>query len=269
MPPPFGKMLAASAIVCFSFASGTSEASELADSSTFLRFGLGLSFFEDTKFHDGDCSSTEPFALFGCGQGPDGRSRGARGEFDRSMMLEAAIGRRLGSRLDVELAVSYRPELDFSGQSNFTGIALGTAPVFADAWNASLMTNLRLHWENWLTLKKIDYRPFISGGVGLAVNHIGSVEYQFNEIERNDRRFTQSGTQTDLAWSLGSGVEFGLSDGWGLQLAYRYVDLGEVVTDSGDFLMTRDDRADIVLQVEETKASLTSHEVMISLNRFF
>ena len=139
------KLLAAHVVTGLGLSAGIAQASEILASSTFLRVGLGLSAFDETKFHDRDCSAVDPPALFGCGPGPDGKSRAARGEFDDALMLEAALGRRMNSLLEAEIAVTYRPEMEFAGQSNFSGIPLGTAPVFADGWNVSLMTNLRFY----------------------------------------------------------------------------------------------------------------------------
>ena len=106
MPIRPAKLATANAAIVFIFHLNTAAASDSANPNAYLRFGLGLSVFEDTKFKDPDCSASDPPALFGCGNGPDGRSRAGRGNFDENALLEAAVGGHLQPWLDAELSIN-------------------------------------------------------------------------------------------------------------------------------------------------------------------
>ncbi|MEP1207513.1 MAG: outer membrane beta-barrel protein [Rhizobiaceae bacterium] len=252
--------------ICLVTGSGTACADDLADKTNYIRLGAGLTELESTTFFDRDCEATAPPALFGCGNGPDGRLKGAYGDFDSSLLIEAAAGRQVHDWLRAEISLSYRPDWEFLGQSNFDRIPLGTAPVDATGWNASLMANAHLELSALLpNLQNYPVNPFLSAGVGAAYNHIGTVTYRFNEHDNNDRRYTPSGDRVDMAWSLGAGVGVDISDHIELQISYRYVDLGKVETESGTFLMTRDGREDIPIQIDKTEADLTANEALINV----
>ena len=94
----------------------------LADRASFYgRLGLGFDWPEGSRYRDANCNSTEPPALFGCGDGADGRQLGAYGDFDPTAVLDAGLGYRVNDWLRAEALLSWRPTMDFHGQSNFLG----------------------------------------------------------------------------------------------------------------------------------------------------
>ncbi|WP_460417403.1 outer membrane protein [Pseudomonas sp. microsymbiont 2] len=69
---------------------------------------------------------------------------------------------------------------------------------------------------------------YLSAGAGLA--HVQSEGYQGNP----SRQFARNG-QNNLAWSLGLGLDYALSDRITLGGGYRYVDMGRIETGRNTF----------------------------------
>ena len=69
------------------------------------------------------------------------------------------------------------------------------------------------------------FKPFISAGAGLAINRFGGVTAIQNP--KNNTNLTLSGnTQSSFTWQLGAGIEYIMTKHFALDLAYRFVDMG-------------------------------------------
>ncbi|WP_256581541.1 MULTISPECIES: outer membrane protein [Pseudomonas] len=79
----------------------------------------------------------------------------------------------------------------------------------------------------------------------------------------NESRQYGSATQTNLAWSLGAGVAYDVTDRLALDLGYRYVDMGDTESGWNNFLNARG------LQDEKMKANLVSSEVVLGMRWAF
>ncbi|MFN3230920.1 MAG: outer membrane protein [Alphaproteobacteria bacterium] len=231
---------------------------------SYVRLGAGLSDSNSAVYRDRDCASTDPAALFGCADGPDGNPIGAYGGYGSSVIIEGAWGHYLSDWLRGELAFGYRPDLDFTGQSNFAGVTLGTEPVEARGRNVTMMANAYLMLTP-LFGNIAGFQPFISGGAGLAFNRTSEVSYFFPSLGAGDATITQPGSTTDFAWSLGAGAVVDLGDTIAVELAYRYFDMGKMRTRPGDIQIIREGRDDLMIPVDATHASLDAHEFLFSL----
>jgi opacity protein-like surface antigen len=89
-----------------------------------------------------------------------------------------------------------------------------------------------------------------SAGVGLA--HLTSSGRQGNES-----RQYESQKQTNLAWSVGAGVAYDVTDRLALDLGYRSIDMGDTESGWNSFTNARH------LQDEEMKANLISSEFVL------
>jgi opacity protein-like surface antigen len=233
--------------------------------NSYIRLGMGVSDSRAATFADQDCAASNPAALFGCGNGPDGNPIGAYGDFGTSVLVQAAWGYYLADWFRGELAFDYRPGVDFAGQSNFTGVTLGTEPVAAKGRNIAIMANGYVQLDALFGEGDARVHPFLSGGVGVAFNRTGAITYSFPSLGTGDTTITPAGTSTDFAWSLGAGLGIDLTDRLGMELAYRYVDLGTVETAPGDIIITREGRDVLNIPIDSTKAALKAHEVLFSL----
>ena len=98
----------------------------------YLRLGAGVQWPETSVLKDQSCSSTNPPALFGCGQGDDGRSLGAYGGFDQSPVVDAAVGYRWASWLRTEALLNWSPQLSLSSTQQFS--QWGIKPIGECLW---------------------------------------------------------------------------------------------------------------------------------------
>ena len=88
------------------------------------------------------------------------------------------------------------------------------------------------------------FEPYVMGGLGTSWNKVDST------------RVTKSDDKISFAWTLGAGIGYRLSECWGLDLGYRYVDLGEVKAKYKDF-------------GGHAKKDVTSHDIMLSARYYF
>lgn len=226
------------------------------------RLGVGVDWPEGSRYRDANCASTEPPALFGCVDGDDGRLLGAPGEFDATPVLDAALGYRANDWLRAEALLSWRANMDFSGQSNFLG-AGANQPV-----NGSV-SSLAGFGVAYVDLPRIgQVRPFLGAGLGVARNRMGSMTYAFPSLSATATTTTPGGSRTDLAYLLTVGFSVPLGERFDLDLAYRYTDLGQVQTASGQATVVRASGTRSIA-IGGTKADLRSHGVMLSLRYAF
>ena len=241
---------------------------EEADRFLDVRLGIGAAFSEDAAFSDENCASVDPAAYFGCGIGSDGRPFGAYGDFGSSVLIDAGLGVWLQDWLRAEATVSYRPDLGFDGVANFSNVPNNTEPVRSDMESLSVMATGYVYPAPLLALDLGPVNPFVSAGLGVAYNHTSAMDYEFPTLGPGSATITQGGSHTDFAWSVGAGLDVDIAEDWVLSLAYRYSDLGEVVTDQGDILVIRPPR-EFTIPVGETMAPLRLHEVFVSLRYAF
>ena len=134
-----------------------------------------------------------------------------------------ALGLRLGDNFRVEEELSYRkPKFDHVGQFNGgDGDANGSLRAIY------LLTNL--YYD--INLKWHDIQPFISAGLGVAQLH--------GSLESGTPGFNSSGSSTNVAWQLGTGLKYRASPDLAFTGGYRYVgtsdaDIGHSKLSFGD-----------------------------------
>jgi opacity protein-like surface antigen len=82
-------------------------------------------------------------------------------------------------------------------------------------------------------------RPFLGAGLGVARNRLSSVTYRFPGIAANAATVTPDGSSSGLAYLLTAGISIPLNKRLDLDLAYRFSDLGDVRTSSGQAGLSR------------------------------
>ena len=226
------------------------------------RLGVGVDWPESTSYSDTDCAGTDPPALFGCVNGDDGRRLGAYDDFEATPVLDAAVGYRVNDWLRAEVLLSWRPDLNFNGQSNFIG-AGANQPV---SGSVSSVAGFGVAYVDLPRIGKV--RPFLGAGLGVAHNRAGAMTYAFPALSANATTTTPGGSSSDLAYLLTAGLSMPLGDRLDLDLAYRYSDLGSVQTDAGQATVVRSSGTRSIA-IGGTKADLRSHGVMLSLRYAF
>lgn len=231
----------------------------------YVRVGGGADWPQGERFEDvDDCSTRQPAALFGCGPGYDGKAIGAAGSFRTTPVLDAAVGYRLNSWLRTEALLSWRPDMAFSGQSNFRGRVVGrNQPV---SGSLASLSGFGVAYADLPRLGSL--RPFLGAGLGVASNSLGAMTYRFPSISSKASTTTPGGQRTDLAYLLTAGFSVPLNPRLDLDLSYRFTDLGSVSTDSGQALIVRPARRRSIT-IGGTTADLRAHGVMLGLRYAF
>jgi len=232
-------------------------------SGPYLRLGAGLDWSDPSSFRDqGSCSGNTPPALFGCGAGQNGRSLQAAGSFGQTPVLDGALGYRFTSWLRAEALLSWRPQLAYSGQSNFLG-AGASQPV------NGAVDSLAGFAVAYVDLPRIaGVRPFLGAGLGGARNHLDGVTYRFPSIAAKASTTTAAGSSSGFAYLLTAGVAVPLSERLSLDLAYRFSDLGQVRSRSGSATIVRP-RGTRSLTIAGTEADLQTQGLQVSLRYAF
>ena len=228
----------------------------------YVRLGVGNDWPQSSSFSDQNCSSQQPPALFGCGQGNNSQPLGSSGNFDPSPVADVALGYRINSWMRTEALLSWRQDMDFSGHSNFV-TAGPNQPV------SGSVSSLAGFGVAYVDLPKMGtIRPFLGAGLGVARNRMGAMTYTFPALGASASTTTPGGTSSDLAYLLTAGISVPLGTRVDLDLAYRFTSLGEVQTASGqaEVVRTAGTRS---IAIGGTKADLQTHGVMLSLRYAF
>lgn len=226
----------------------------------YLRMSGGVDWLNDTNFRDDGGNGA---ALFGAGNGSDGRPLGAYGDFDTYGFVEGAAGMRLLPWLRLEVALAYRPSMHYSGQANFNGVP-GSQPVSGSADSLSSLLNVYFDANALPGVSFGRFQPYVGGGIGVAVNWIGEMTYRFPQLAYHNYSIIPGGTRTDLAFMATAGTGFELTKHLLLDVSYRYTDLGRVQTNPGIMRMDRRSQA-----IGRTSAPLRAHGMLIGLRYHF
>lgn len=131
--------------------------------------------------------------------------------------LDLAYNRRGNFSLATSGDVYYSADLD----PTFTGGAL-----FGQRWKpinsqaATINMNIAVPPLSW-----DKFKPFLSAGLGISWNKLGGLQGMQNPL--NNAGFILSGnTMASFTWQLGAGIEYMITKHMAVDLAYRFVDLG-------------------------------------------
>ncbi len=176
----------------------------------YIRADAGGAFSTDTNFHD--TSHAAPTL----GEGVE-----LQGNSGQSPLYDVGVGARFAPNFRADVTFSYLPSLRFSGSDN---LALGTSNTAAvRSWVA--LVNFYADFWPFLTVFG-PMQPYFDIGFGAAQNSVGSM---------NSGLFGGSiagHTQTDFAAGVGAGIAWTVTRQIQLDLAYKFIDLGNMQTGS-------------------------------------
>ena len=255
----FSRIAAAGAIALMSLFPGVAEAADL-----YLRGGVGFDWSGDTSFTDTDCTSTVPAALYGCGS-RDGVPRSSRGDFGKTATLELGLGYAPGGAMRYELLVEHRPGYSFEGQANF----LPPDRMQAVTADVSSLSGMLAAFADFSALgtRGRAVTPYVGAGVGAVRNRIGGTTMTFPATTTS----VPAGSRVNSAWMVTAGFTLPLNERMGLDVAWRYTDLGEVRTGHGEGGVEWRDgsREPVPLDLGPTRARIRSHGLRVSLRYSF
>ena len=192
-----GCRLAATLIAAVALVVSIAEAGD----EVYLRAGIDVDRPADTRFTDGDCASTVPAALYGCGRGPDGAPHGSVGAFGTVPTVEVGLGYAATAAVRLEAVLEYRPRFDFAGQTNFLEPGLQQSAAADLSSLAGLVaTYLDLPGLGLSSVGPFD--PFIGAGVGAVRNRIGETHMTFPRTTT----IVPGASHVDVVWMVTAGV---------------------------------------------------------------
>ena len=250
--------LAGAVLACSGLTPAFAEVDNKPDRGPYVRMGVGLQWPDFDVLQDQNCAGSDPLALFGCGQGDDGRGLGAYGEFETGAVVDAAIGYRWTTWLRTEALMHWSPHLELNAQSNFLGAGTNQ-PVTATGY---ALAGFGVIYVDGPSLASM--RPYVGAGLGASRTQLGDVTYRFPGISQNSFTRARGGSASSLAYLLTAGVSLPLSERLDLDLAYRWTDLGTVKTRAGTARIQRPNRK-LNLEVGGTDLDLKSQSVLASL----
>lgn len=179
-------------------------------------------------------------------------------DFDGAPFLAAGIGYRWASWFRTDVTGEYR------SRSDFTGLDIGTIG------GVQIPDNYTAQKSEWLALVNayIDLgtwhgiTPFIGGGVGAA--NITIHDFTDVGVTVDSVAFGKDHSEWNLAWALYAGLGFEVTDALTLELAYRYLDMGDA--QSGNLVGY--DGTDAIDNPMEFKG-ITSHDLKLGLRYAF
>ena len=147
------------------------------------------------------------------------------------------VGYQFNSWFRADVTGEYRSKAMFSG-TDFANIA-GLGPI-SDVYSARFsswvaMANVYVDLGTWWCIT-----PFVGAGVGGAFNQIdglqdlGSIPSPGVGSVNSASYFANSANKTSFAWAAHAGLAYKVNQNFTIELAYRYLDLGNAVTGKGD-----------------------------------
>lgn len=179
----------------------------------------------------------------------------------KGQRYQIGAGLKLTDYLRTDITVSYGSRLsaaddyrDADGTPNKPGNKLNEGAFETSNWTT--MMNV---YVDPLSIAGVDvgaFSPYLQGGIGWARNKTEKLFFP-------NSSFIPGDTHNDLAWQIGAGVGYAISDNWKLDLSYRYLDMGEA-RGGNTFI-----NGATTLDIEATRFDLRAHEVMLGLQYQF
>ena len=230
---------------------------------TYVRVGAGIDRTSGARFTDADCATN---GLYGCGEGTDGAPYSSVGDFGDVAGVEFGVGRRVAPALRVEGVVHFRPRATYEGRANFL------APDRRQSVSAGLsaFSGLAVAYVDLPGLGPL--RPFAGAGAGASRIALDEMTMTFPRT----MTLVPAGRRTSLAWTAAAGVAVPVGGAATLDVAWRYLAAGRVVTGEGtgrvllhDGSIHHLDGRPNEFTLGETQTRLAGHGLQLSLRYGF
>lgn len=148
------------------------------------------------------------------------------GGFDSGWMFGVGIGYQFNSWLRADITGEYRGKTSFHGLDRYDTTGDGT-------WDAS--NNYGGTKSEWVALANVYVdlgtwwcvTPFVGAGIGIAYNTFD----HYRDVGSNGSvAYAASASKTNFAWALHAGLAYKVSSAFTVELAYRYLSLGDAIT---------------------------------------
>ena len=187
----------------------------------YIRGDLLVGFSTQADTQDENCGGGSP--VFGCGTRLDSSAGSSVG-------FTIGGGYRFLPWLRADATIGYRPLFGVDG----TVVRPGTAdrPFEADISSVAGMINAYFDIAGLVPGRLGMFQPYVMAGIGLAHNDMGDIST--TRPSTNAAETIQGGGNLSFAWTLGVGTGLDLGKGFVVDLGYKYIDLGDFTSDSGN-----------------------------------
>lgn len=233
-------VIAAAAATTLVVASHTADAQDLSANNIYLRLDTGYSWSRsgDQTIGNGDLGDT--------------------------VILGGGVGYRWGHHIRTDLTLTYRGWYQIKSTIN-------SSFVFPSSSGGLLQysgpNDARAFIQNFSTMFNAYYdighfgpvMPYVGGGVGFVYNNMESVTYNVG----GDVGSVSGDARTDLAWQLSIGVAVDVANNTSIDIGYRYMNMGQVISSQQANLVG------VPQVVDRVRTDLAAHELQVGLRYSF
>lgn len=191
------------ALLALVFISVSASANAQQLSGFYVRGDVGGAFGNDTTFSD-----------------PGVFNGSTSGNIGSSVIFGGGIGYRFSPLFRSDVTLDYIPSFRASGRSSIGSTSSANIDSLVGMVNGYF--DLNGAFPNTFGA----FQPYLDAGFGFSSNSMGSTTLNAPGGPFN----FSSNTNTDFAWALGAGVAYPLSQNLLIDVAYRYIDLGQAQT---------------------------------------
>lgn len=148
------------------------------------------------------------------------------GSFGAAPIFAFGVGYEFNKWLRVDVTGEYRGKSTFRALDAYpAGPGYGPGSndylVFKDEWVA--MANAYIDLGTWWGLT-----PFVGAGAGMSYNRLSG--FRDINVPNNAVAYGAEASKWNFAWALHAGVAYRVNSRFTVELAYRYIDLGDALT---------------------------------------
>jgi opacity protein-like surface antigen len=144
--------------------------------------------------------------------------------FAGAPLAGGGAGYRFGRWFRADVTGEYRSAAAFTGLERYRDASLplgyGTDEYTASKREVAVLLNGYVDLGNWYGLT-----PFLGAGVGAV--RITLDNFKDTNVVTQGLAYAKAGSKTNLAWALHAGVGYEVSPSFTVELAYRYLNLGD------------------------------------------
>lgn len=140
-----------------------------------------------------------------------------KGGFDSAPFFGLGIGYQYNDWLRIDLTGEYRGKATFQALDSYTG---GSNQYTGTKSEWLFLANAYLDLGTWWCVT-----PFIGAGVGLAKINID--HFRDTNVLAGGGGYADSGSTTNFAWALHAGLAYKVNPNFTVELAYRYLNMGD------------------------------------------
>jgi opacity protein-like surface antigen len=148
--------------------------------------------------------------------------------FDSAPIYGFGVGYQFNSWFRADVTGEYRGKANFHGLDIYTPEPASGTGVGSDDYSGSksewvFMANAYVDLGTWWSLT-----PFVGAGIGAAYNTIH--HFRDTNVPTGGVAYADSASKWNFAWALHAGVAYNVTPGLTIELAYRYLSLGDAQT---------------------------------------